>query len=80
MVDERITLTIDENGTLSCKTDGFDHSTMDSMDLLDAVLKDLVDELPEEQLTQEGKKSKAGMKSKSKSKTSKKQRLEGGTK
>ncbi len=80
MVDERITLTIDENGTLSCKTDGFDHSTMDSMDLLDAVLKDLVDQLPEEKLTKEGKKSKAGMKSKSKSKTSKKQRLEGGTK
>jgi|TARA_B110000305_G_C19367844_1_gene602845 hypothetical protein len=78
MVDERITLTIDENGTISCKTDGFDHSTMDSMDLLDAVLKDLVDELPEEKLTKEGKKSKAGMKSKSK--TSKKQRLEGGTK
>ena len=78
MVDERITLTIDENGTISCKTDGFDHSTMDSMDLLDAVLKDIVDELPEEKLTKEGKKSKAGMKSKSK--TSKKQRLEGGTK
>ena len=78
MVDERITLTIDENGTMSCKTDGFDHSTMDSMDLLDAVLKDIVDELPEEKLTKEGKKSKAGMKSKSK--TSKKQRLEGGTK
>jgi hypothetical protein len=78
MVDERITLTIDENGTISCKTDGFDHSTMDSMDLLDAVLRDLVDELPEEKLTKEGKKSKAGMKSKSK--TSKKQRLEGGTK
>jgi len=78
MVDERITLTIDENGTISCKTDGFDHSTMDSMDLLDALLKDLVDELPEEKLTKEGKKSKAGMKSKSK--TSKKQRLEGGTK
>ena len=78
MVDERITLTIDENGTISCKTDGFDHSTMDSMDLLDAVLKYLVDELPEEKLTKEGKKSKAGMKSKSK--TSKKQRLEGGTK
>lgn len=78
MVDERITLTIDENGTISCKTDGFDHSTMDSMDMLDALLKDLVDELPEEKLTKEGKKSKAGMKSKSK--TSKKQRLEGGTK
>lgn len=55
MVDERITLTIDENGTLSCKTDGFDHSTMDSMDLLDAVLKDLVDELPEEKLTKIGR-------------------------
>ena len=78
MVDERITLTIGETGTISCKTDGFDHSTMDSMELLDAVLKDLVDELPEEKLTKEGKKSKAGMKSKSK--TSKKQRLEGGTK
>ena len=78
MVDERITLTIDENGTISCKTDGFDHSTMDSMDMLDALLKDLVDELREEKLTKEGKKSKAGMKSKSK--TSKKQRLEGGTK
>ena len=80
MVDERITLTIDENGTISCKTDGFDHSTMDSMDLLDALLKDLVDELPEEKLTKEGKKSKAGLKSKSKSKANKKQRLEGGTK
>jgi hypothetical protein len=56
MVDERVTLTIDENGTISCKTDGFDHSTMDSMDLLDALLKDLVDELPEKQRLEGGTK------------------------
>jgi len=70
MAEKRIKITIDKDGNLSAKTDGFDHSTLDSLEMLDALLEDLVDELPEEELTPEGKKSRAklGTKTKSKSK------------
>jgi hypothetical protein len=70
MAEKRIKITIDKDGNLSAKTDGFDHSTLDSLEMLDALLEDLVDELPEEELTPEGKKSRAkyGTKNKSKSK------------
>ena len=59
MAEKKIKITIDKDGNLSIKTDGFDHSTLDSLEMLDALLEDLVDELPEEELTPEGRKSKA---------------------
>ena len=59
MAEKRIKITIDKDGNLSAKTDGFDHSTLESLEMLDALLEDLVDELPKEVLTPEGRKSKA---------------------
>jgi len=59
MAEKRIKITIDKDGNLSAKTDGFDHSTFESLEMLDALLEDLVDELPEEELTPKGKKSRA---------------------
>ena len=59
MAEKKIKIIIDKDGNLSAKTDGFDHSTLESLEMLDALLEDIVDELPKEELTPEGRKSKA---------------------
>jgi hypothetical protein len=72
MAEKRIKITIDKDGNLSAKTDGFDHSTFESLEMLDALLEDIVDELPKEELTPEGKKSRAKLGTKTKSKSNQK--------
>jgi hypothetical protein len=59
MAEKKIKITIDKDGNLSTKSDGFDHSTLESLEMLDALLEDIVNELPKEDLTPEGRKSKA---------------------